>query len=82
MLLKALGGSRVLALKVVQVGLLEVFASGAALPAPSRAQLRSLDEVIIRRSEQWLLVSQLRSLDHVFNLDPAGSWIQHFEFMQ
>ena len=52
MLLEALAGSRVLALKVVQASLLELFASGAALPAPSRAQLRSLDEVILRRSEQ------------------------------
>ena len=73
MLLEALAGSRVLALKVVQVGLLELFASGAALPAPSRAQLRSLDEVILRRSEQQLLASQ--------NLQSC--WlVQHSEFMQ
>ena len=59
MLLEALAGSRVLALQVVQSILLELFASGAALPAPSRAQLiRSLDEVILRRSEQQLLASQ------------------------
>ena len=52
MLLEALAGSRVLALQVVQSILLELFASRAALPAPSRAKLRSLDEVILRRSEQ------------------------------
>ena len=73
MLLEALAGSRVLALKVVQASLLELFASGAALPAPSRAQLRSLDEVILRRSEQQLLASQ--------NLQSC--WlVQHLEFMQ
>ena len=59
MLLEALAGSRVLALQVVQSILLELFASGAALPVPSHAQLiRSLDEVILRRSEQRLLASQ------------------------
>ena len=73
MLLEALASLRVLALKVVQAILLELLASRAALPAPSRAQLRSLYEVILRRSEQQLLASQ--------NLQSC--WlVQHLEFMQ